>query len=114
MYQNFLFFPTVDPPHITRDPVPQTVTTGADIEMSITATGDELQFQWQKDGQCVDENKPQFSFRQTNNSSTLQIQSVEKSDKGRYKCLVWNPVENSETSSSEAELKVCKFLVCGY
>ena len=108
--RNLLFFPTVDPPHITQDLVTQTVTTGADKELSITATGDKLKFQWQKDGQRI-ENKPRFFPSHT--TGTLRIKSVEKSDKGQYKCLVSNPVANSEKSSSEAELKVCKFLVCG-
>ena len=84
----------------------------ANVEFVVEATGLNLQFQWQKFGKNLDP-QPRFYIDNSQaNSSTLCIQPVTKSDKGRYKCLVSNP-KNSKKSSSAAELKVCKFLVCG-
>ena len=83
----------------------QSVATGADITFSVEATGDDLQFQWLKDEEDIDRNDCQFSFSQTDHSSTLQILGVETSDKGHYKCLVKSPVEKSRSKSlHESEL----------
>ena len=97
---------TLDPPQIIQDPEKQSVPTGTDIIFSVEAAGDDLQFQWQKNGQNIDSNESRFSPSQTNGTSTLQIQCVKKSDKGHYKCLVKNPVK--QKLSSEVELEVCK------
>ena len=105
------FFLTVNPPQITRSPESQSVSTGTDISFSVEATGDNLQFQWQKDGKEIDSDDSRFSSSQTDSTSTLRIQRVQKSDEGHYKCLVKNPVEQSGISSQEAELAVCKFVV---
>ena len=106
-----LFFLTVNPPKITQSPESQSVSTGADISFSVEATGDDLQFQWQKDGADIDTKYPRFSSSQTDNTSTLRIQRVQESDKGCYRCLVKNPVEQSGVPSKEAELAVGKFVV---
>ena len=74
--------------------------------------GDELQFLWQKDDKDIDKNESQLQCSQTDNTSTLHIQHVKKSDQGHYKCLVKNPVEKSEKTSHEAELTVCEFACC--
>ena len=110
-FLSYLFlFLTVDAPKITRNPKNQSVTTGADVTFTVEATGDELHFQWQKDSQDIDSSDSRFSFHQTDDgTSTLKIQCVKKSDKGHYKCLVKNPVEQRGKSSSEAELRVCAF-----
>ena len=89
------------------------MATGADITFKIVASGDDLQFQWQKDGDDIgtDESRPCSSKP---NHSTLQISCVKKSDQGHYRCLVKNPVELSGTSSYEAKLAVCKFALKCY
>ena len=104
-----LFSLIVDPPHITRNPEDQSIATGADITFTAEATGDELHFQWQKDSQDIDSSDSRLSFNQTDGTSTLKIQCAKKSDKGHYKCLVKNPVNHGGNSSSEAELRICKF-----
>ena len=49
---------------------------------------------------------------QTGKTSTLlHIQSVEKDDKGHYKCLVKNWVESSGMTSKESQPTVCKLAV---
>ena len=86
--------------------------TGTSIAFTVEATGDELQFLWQKDDKDIDKNESQLQCSQTDNTSTLHIQHVKKSDQGHYKCLVKNPVEKSEKTSHEAELTVCEFACC--
>ena len=87
------------------------LTQEADITFTVEATEDhDLQFQWQKDGKDIDSDESQFPPSRTGHSSTLRIQSVGKSDKGHYKCLVKSPVEKSRRKSLHAaELQVCKF-----
>ena len=47
-------FLTVDAPKITRHPESQSVVTGTPIAFTVEATGDELQFLWQKDDKDID------------------------------------------------------------
>ena len=104
-------FHSVDPPKITRDPESQSVATGIHTTLRVQATGDDLQFQWQKDDIDIDSSQPPFNCKSVGNTSTLHIQHTEKSDKGRYRCLVKNPVEKRGKASQEANLTVCKFLI---
>ena len=104
----------MDPPRITRKPENTAVATGADADFTVEATGDDLQFKWQKDGECIDKHEPWFHCSQTDTTSTLRIKHVSKDYKGHYKCVVKNPVESSGKVSNEAELFVCElsFDVC--
>ena len=104
---DLMFFHSVDPPKISQDPKSQSVATGTDATFRVEATGDDLQFQWQKDERnIVDE--PQYKVSKTKDTSTLRIHHVQKSDKGHYRCLIKNPVEKNGKYSHEAELTVCK------
>ena len=110
MEKNFITvqsFLTVDPPNITRHPESQSVVTGTPMTFTVEATGDDLQFLWQNDGKDIDKNGYRLQCSQTDNTSTLHIQHVKKSDQGHYRCLVKNPVEET---SYEAELTVCEFV----
>ena len=58
------------------------------VEFSIEATGENLQFQWQKDGSnLVNTGKYRGVY-----TDSLDIVAVEESDKGVYRCLVENDV----------------------
>ena len=105
-------FLTVDPPKITRHPESQSVVTQTTIAFTVEATGDDLQFLWQKDDKDIDKNESRLQCSQTDNTSTLHIEHVKKSDQGHYKCLVKNQVEKSGTKSDVAELIVCEFYSC--
>ena len=103
---NCPFF-TVDPPKIIRHPESKTVATGADITMSVQATGDDLHYQWQKD--CV--NLSDDDRHCDTGTHTLRIVEMERSDnKARYRCHVRNEI--GETFSKEALFKVGKLVVC--
>ena len=84
--------------------------TGTPLAFTVEATGDDLQFLWQKEGKDIDKNESWLQCSQTDNTSTLHIQHVKKSDQGHYKCLVNNPAEESEKTSHEAKLTICEFM----
>ena len=97
-----LFTISVYPPRITLHPKHRTAVTGTKITFCVEAKGDDLTFQWQKDGEDLDDD---HRIRGTD-TNTLSIQSVQKSDKGCYRCLVKNAVGSK--LSSESELSVRK------
>ena len=99
----------VDPPEIIQHPESQSVATGTDATFSVKATGDEIEFQWQKDERDIDK-ESRFSFSGAQGTSMLCIQHVRKSDKGRYRCLIKNSIEKSGKPSHEADLSVGKLV----
>ena len=98
----------MDPPRITRHPENKSVATGRDAVFTVEATGDDLKFKWQKDGEYIDKNEPWIKCSQNDTASTLCIKHISKDDKGHYKCVVKNRVEKSGKASDEAELLVCE------
>ena len=95
---------SVDPPKVIQHPNSQTVPTTFTTE----ATGDDLIFQWQKNGSDI-HNGSNYSGADTN---TLSIRHVTKSDDGCYRCLVKNEVKKDGILSEKAQLSVCKFTYC--
>ena len=102
---------SADPPKITEHPKDQSVATGADATFRVEATGDNLQFQWQKDERNIVDYDSRFKVSKTEDTSTLCIHCVQKSDKGHYRCLIKNPVEKRGMLSTEANLSVCKSVI---
>ena len=90
------------------------MVTGTTIAFTVEATGDDLRFLCQKDGKDIDKNKSQLQCSQSDNTSTLHIQHVKKSDQGHYKSIVKNSVGMSEKTSDEAELTVREFLYLAF
>ena len=102
---------SVYPPKIIRHPENQSVATGADTMFTVETTGDELQFQWQKDGIDIAGSEPRLQCNSVRNASTLYIKDTNKSDKGHYRCLVKNPVERRGLLSAAAYLSICKSVI---
>ena len=103
---NCLFILTVDPPKITQHPESKSVATGADVTMTVRATGDNLHYRWQKDGIDLSDDD---RHRDTG-THTLGIVKMEKSDnKARYRCLVKNEI--GEEFSKDALLTVSKLVI---
>ena len=100
----FVFFLLVDPPKVILHPNSQSVPTGAQTTFTVEATGDNLTFQWQKNGSDV-HNDSNYSGTDTN---TLSIRHVTKSDGGCYRWLVKNEVKRDGEVSEDAELTVCE------
>ena len=83
---------------ITVQPVSQLlVVPGQSATFTVTATGDNLMYQWQKDGSDIASGA---------NVATYTIDMVAESDEGEYRCVVSNSA-NSVTSTA-ASLTVCK------
>ena len=70
----------------------------------VEATGDNLEFQWQKDCNIINDGSGD-GYRGTN-SQTLWILNVEKKHTGHYRCHVMNYIEGKH--SNEALLTVSK------
>ena len=96
------FYLSVESPKIIQQPKSRSVPTGAQTTFTVEATGDDLIFQWQKNGSDV-HNDSIYSGTDTN---TLSIRHVNKSDGGHYRCLVKNEVKREEEVSEEAKLTV--------
>ena len=107
----FLFLSSVICPRITRNPVTQSVVTGAEATFRVEASGDDLEFHWQKNGINIGCNKSRLRCCKNRNASTLCIQHTMKGDKGHYRCVVKNPSEKDGKPSLEADLSVCKFQI---
>ena len=95
----------VDPPKITQHPKSKSVATGASTSFTVEAPGDDLQFKWRKDGKDLHDGS---KYRGTN-TDTLPIKDVEKSDEGRYQCLVKNI--RGEELSEDADVAVSKLVM---
>ena len=108
---DLMFFHSVDPPKIIRHPENHSVATGAETMFTVQTTGDELQFQWQKDGIDIAGSEPRLQCNSAGNASTLYIKDTNKSDKGHYRCLITNPVERRGLLSAAAYLSVCKSVI---
>ncbi len=63
---------------ITTQPQSQSVCEGDDVTFSVSATGDNLTYQWQKDGSDIS----------GSTSSSLTLTNVSSSDEGSYACVV--------------------------
>ena len=95
----------VDPPKVTEHPKSQSVPTGGETTLKVEAKGDDLIFQWLKNGSNL-KSDSNYSGTYTN---ILIIRQVKKSDAGCYRCLVKNEVKKNGVLSEEAQLSVCKF-----
>ena len=74
--------------------------------MTVRATGDNLHYQWQKDGIDLSDDDRHHDT----GTHTLCIMKVETSDnKARYQCLVRNEI--GEEFSQDAVLTVSKFVI---
>ena len=69
------------------------------------ATGEDLQFQWKKDGKDLHDASKYHGTK----THTLHIKHVEESDEGSYQCLVMNGV--GKDLSEEAVLTVSKLVI---
>ena len=96
---------------ITQHSESQSVATGTDATFTVEATGDDLEFQWQKDERNIIDYDSRFKVSKTEDASTLCIHCVQRSDKGHYRCLIKNPVEKKGKPSKKADLSVCKLVL---
>ena len=96
---------TANAPEVIRHPENKSVAAGADINFCIETSGDNLQFQWQKDGSDWSDVDRSCGV----DTNTLYIMEVEEGDQGHYRCLVKN--DKGSIFSDEAFLAVSKLLI---
>ena len=72
--------------------------------MTVQATGDNLHYQWQKNGVDLSDDDKHYDT----GTDSLHIVMVEKVDEGYYQCLVKNEI--GETISEDAVLTVSKLM----
>ena len=82
------------------------MSPGTETVFRVEATGDDLQFHWQKE--CIDIDDHGTRYRGTH-TNKLHILKVEKGDSGNYRCRVSNNLE--EKLSDEAALTVSKLVM---
>ena len=83
---------------ITGEPVSLTlVVPGQSATFTVSATGDNLMYQWQKGGVDIP----------GANSATYTIDMVAEGDEGEYQCVVSNTANS--VPSTAASLSVCKY-----
>jgi hypothetical protein len=88
-YTDIQFSP-VQPPQITQQPVGTTLCTGQSLSLSVTATGDGLTYQWQRNGTNI----PGAT------SATYTVASVSSADSGNYDVVVSGSEPPSVTSNT--------------
>ena len=88
----------MNPPTLDVQPASQLlIVPGQPANFTVTATGDNLSYQWQKDGADIS----------GATSATYTISSVMESDEGEYQCLVSNTA--GVVTSNATSLTVCKW-----
>ena len=100
----FCHFLTVSPAAINTHPSSKTVSQEGSVTFSVIASGDELTYQWQKNGINISSNGTKFKGV---SKAVLTIRDARTEDVGMYKCIVFNGAGDSVTSN-EATLTVGK------
>ena len=90
--------PDVSPvPAITDQPVSQTVVAGQDVHLSVIASGEDLTYQWFKDGETID----------GATGATLTIRGIGIADLGAYRVVVsgsWGEAASEEAVLTGSDL----------
>ena len=85
------------------------VASGSAAEFVVEATGDVLEFQWQKSGDDIHDHGSRYRGTDTD---TLHILMVKKDDEGCYRCLVKNYL--GKEFSKDVVLTVSKLILANY
>jgi hypothetical protein len=91
------------PPVITANPQPTIGPEGKTVALSVTATGDNLTYQWRKGGR----NLPNGGHISGATTSTLTISSLADEDVGVYSVAVFNP--GGSVVSGNASVRISKY-----
>ena len=84
----------INPPEITSSPTSQTLNSGQMAVFSVTASGSNLSYQWNKNGVAIS----------GANAASLTIGSLDETDSGDYTVVVTNPAGSA--TSNPASLYV--------
>lgn len=93
------------PPTITANPQQTVGPAGGTVTLSVTASGNNLTYQWRKNGV----NLPNGGHVAGATTPVLTINSLDASDEGFYSCAVFNPA--GSVVSKNASVKISKYLI---
>ncbi len=79
------------------------VLVGVDVNFSVTATGDSLRYQWQKDGDNITDSPGTYSGA---NSKSLVVQNVSEINEGSYQVIITN--QAGAITSAQINLTICE------
>jgi len=91
------------PPSITQDPAPTSVKDGGTAKLTVQASGDNLTYQWRKNGR----NLPNGGKVSGATSATLTITGFSDTEEGVYSVAVFNPAGSQ--ISKNAAVRLSKF-----
>ena len=81
----------------------QDVVPGTAITFMVEATGSDLTYQWQRNGEnLIDDDK--YSGTTT---ATLTVMNVIEEDEGNFTCFVTNVLGNVNSSAAELTVRKC-------
>ena len=104
IFYNGLPFLTVSPAIVNTHPSNKIVSQGGSVNFSVIASGEELTYQWQRNGINISSNGTKFHGV---SKAVLTINDAKVVDAGKYKCIVFNGAGDNDTSN-EATLTVGK------
>ena len=82
------------------------IPEGEDAAFSVSVIGEQLEYQWQKDGVDINDAAGTYSGTTTD---TLTVESLtDPDDEGLFRVIVSNPANVDGVVSNSAELSVCK------
>ncbi len=93
---------------INSQPGDKAVCEGEDAFFEVKATGDNLFYQWQKNGTNLSDGGNIFG----SGSSVLIIQNTTIADKGVYRCLVTGSCNYMLTSPANLNIILCRSCRC--
>ena len=92
---------------IVDHPVDESAATGTVAMFSVTATGELLEYQWQKDGANI--NDVAGTYSGTNTDSLTVETLTDPDDEGSFRVVVSNTANIVGVTSNSATLTVCEF-----
>ena len=92
---------------IVGQPVDETAATGTDAMFSVTASGELLEYQWQKGGANI--NDVAGTYSGTNTDSLTVETLTDPDDEGSFRVVVSNTANTVGVTSDSVTLTVCTF-----
>jgi hypothetical protein len=100
--------PYVGCPHVNRQPASATVCPGANVTLSVSASGDApLSYRWRRDGVAIDP-----AVNPSAVTPTLSLLNVQNTDSGRYACRVSNGCGDETTDAVRLTVTVRSDMNC--
>jgi soluble cytochrome b562 len=88
------------PPVITQNPQPTVMIEGGTVRLNVTATGDNLTYQWRRNGMNISDGGNVSGAT----TSTLTIRSFSAEDAGIYNVAIFNPAGSALSRNAAVRL----------